>query len=161
MTAGMMVKQVLDPKGPLKGKGGALAQWRREAEDRLAAFYRQMDDLAQQTRAVEGRRFGLMVYKLRDARQLRWRFTSVSEGTVGRHATWERIEALLPDFSPVLAQWYRDMHDLALVLNHQEQVARYEIKTINRLIAGRPRVDVKSYRGDLGRGFGGGRPSNK
>jgi hypothetical protein len=153
----MMVKHVIDPKGLLKGKGGALAQWRKEAEDRLAAFYRQMDDLAQQTRAVEGRRFGLMVYKLRDARQLRWRFTSVSEGTVGRHATWERIETLLPEFSPVLAQWYRDMHDLALVLNHQEQVARYEIKTIDRLMAGRQMVELKSYRGYLGRDFCGGR----
>lgn len=152
-----MVDQMIDPKVPLKGKGGALAQWRREAEDRLAAMYRQMDDLARQTRAVEGRRFGLMVYKLRDARQLRWRFTSVSEGTVGRHATWERIDAILREFSPVLAQWYRDMHDLALVLNHQEQVARYELKTINRLMAGHHGVELKSYRGYLGRDFRGDR----
>lgn len=153
----MMVKQVIDPKWPLKGKGVQLAQWARAADDRLSAIYAAMDELVQRTRTIEGRRFSLMVNKLRDARQLRWRFMAVTEGSAGRHATWDKIELLLPEFSAVLAQWYGEANELALVLNHQEQVARYECKTVQRLLQGRARIKTQVYTGEVGRGAGGGR----
>lgn len=153
-----MVKQVIDPKGPLKGKGVSLAQWERQARDHLTQIYADMDELVQRTRAIEGRRFGLMVNKLRAARQLRWRFMSTKEGGTGRHATWERVEQLLPELSPVLAQWYSEINEQAVVLNHQEQVARYECKTVERLRNGRPLRQPVKFNGDIGRGVGGGRP---
>ena len=56
MADNNVVIQMLDLKGPLKGKGVYLAQWRRDAEDRLAEIYAQMEELAQRTRVVEGRR---------------------------------------------------------------------------------------------------------
>lgn len=152
------VNQVMDPKGLLKGKGAGLAQWDREARDRLAAVRADMAQLAEATRTIEGRRFGLLVNKLRDAQQLRWRFTSVVDAGASRHTTWQRVEALLPTLSPVLAQWYREVNELALILNHKEQVARYEVKTTARLLEGLPRTERLNFTATVGRGFGGGRP---
>ena len=124
------VKQVIDDKGPLKGKGGALAQWQREATDRLAQVHVAMERLAQSTQSVVGRRWGLYLYRLREpARQVRWRMRSAR----WEHTTWERIEPLLTELPPGLAQWYVETNELAQVLNHQEQVVRYELKTVRRL----------------------------
>jgi len=139
-----VVKQVIDRKGPLKGKGGALAQWRREALERLASVHQAMDSLAQTVRGVKGRRWNLNVYTLRaKARQLRWRET----GAERRHALWERIEPELSQLPPGLAQWYRETEELAQILNHKEQVARYELKTVARLLNGKPRV-ARTYTGE-------------
>ncbi|MGM9489540.1 hypothetical protein [Ideonella sp. YS5] len=132
-----MVKQMIDRKGPLKGKGETLAQWHREAGEKLAAVHRAMDALAQSVREVKGRRWNLNVYKLRTkAHQLRWRETGIGR----RHSLWERIEPELSLLAPGLAQWYRETEEMAQILNHKEQVARYELKTITRLLEGRPRA---------------------
>ena len=102
--------------------------------------------------AVEGRRFGLYVYGLRSGRQLRWRMTNSA------HATWERVEPLLDKVLEGLAQWYRQAQVVAQILNHREQVLRYELKTVERLSsAGGMRVP-RDYRMSVGRGAGGGRP---
>ncbi|MBL8344910.1 MAG: hypothetical protein JNN03_05680 [Rubrivivax sp.] len=146
------VKPVVDPKGPLKGKGGSLAQWRADAHERLQQVYAAMHQLAAESRSIAGRSFGLNVNTLRDGRQLRWRMTS------GRHATWERIGPLLDAQPAGLARWYRQAQEQALILNHREQVLRYEVKTVDRLIAlGAPR-EARAYRSIVGRGAGGGRP---
>lgn len=124
------VNQVYDHKGPLKGKGGALAQWQREATDRLAQVHVAMERLAQSTQTVEGRRWSLFLHRSRgEARQARWRMRSARR----EHTTWERIEPLLLELPPSLAQWYVEANELAQVLNHREQVVRYEVKTVRRL----------------------------
>jgi hypothetical protein len=147
-----IVKHVVDPKGPLKGKGESLAQWRADAHERLQQVYAAMHQLAAESRSIAGRAFGLNVYTLRSGRQLRWRMTS------GSHATWERIEPLLDAQPAGLARWYRQAQEQALILNHREQVLRYEVKTVDRLIAlGAPRA-ARAYRSTVGRGAGGGRP---
>lgn len=129
-----VVTWVMDRKGPLKGKGGALAQWHRVAAHRLASVHGAMEALAQSTRAVQGRRWSLHVHKLRTpARQVRWREVSPTRP----HTVWERIEPQLSQLAPGLAQWYRETQEIAQLLNHQEQVARYEVKTVARLLGGR------------------------
>lgn len=144
------VKQVIDLKGPLKGKGGSLAQWRADTVARLQEVYTAMADLSQESKSVEGRRWSLNVYRLRDARQVRWRMTNSS------HATWAAIEPMLSDMAPGLAQWYRQAEQVAQILNHREQVLRYELKTVDRLATVGART-ARSYRGTVGRGVGGGR----
>lgn len=141
---------VYDLKGPLKGKGGTLAQWRGDAQRQLEDIWTAMQALADESASIEGRTFGLKVYKTRDGRQLRWRLTR------GTHATWERVEPLLAMLAPGLAEWYRQAREVALVLNHREQVARYEMKTVERLMAGIKRKN-RPYRSTVGRGVGGGR----
>lgn len=148
------VKQVIDLKGPLKGKGGSLAQWRDDTLARLQEVYAAMGELSLESKSVEGRRFGLNVYTLRDARQLRWRMTNSS------HATWAVIEPMLSDMAPGLAQWYRQAEQVAQILNHREQVLRYELKTVDRLATVGART-AQSYRGTVGRGVGGGRPRSR
>lgn len=156
--SGEMVKPMIDPKGPLKGKGVSLAQWDRDAKDQLAQIRAEMVELMELTRTIEARRFGLMLYKLRAAHQLRWRFTSkLDNGGQGRHATWEALQPLLPQLSPVLASWYEEVNALAVVLNHKEQVARYQCKTVQRLLDGKVTKDLRLH-GTVGRGVGGGRP---
>ncbi len=124
----VMVKQVIDLKGPLKGKGGSLAQWLKDTQDRLQGLYGEMDQLTRESRSIEGRAFAMYVYKLRDARQVRWRMST------GTHATWAKVEQRLRDMAPGLAQWYRRAEDVAQILNHREQVLRYELKTVKRLM---------------------------
>jgi hypothetical protein len=149
------VNHVIDLKGPLKGKGGSLAQWRADCETRLQEVYAAMAQLASESASIEGRRFGLHVYKLRDARQLRWRLTN------SRHATWKTVEPMLGVLSPGLSDWYRQAEEVAQVLNHREQVLRYEFKTVERLKTVGARGAHYSYTQTVGRGVGGGRPSHR
>lgn len=121
------VKQVLDLKGPLKGKGGTLTQWRAEAAVRLAQIHRDMEVLAAGSKSIEGRTWSLNVYKARGSWQVRWRMTN------GQHTTWAAISALLATLAPGLARWYRLTEDAAQLLNHREQAARYEANTVARL----------------------------
>lgn len=150
----VIVKQVIDLKGPLKGKGGSLAQWLADTKARLQEVYGEMEQLALESRSIEGRTFAMYIYKLRDARQVRWRL-----GT-GSHATWAKVERRLADMAPGLAQWYRQAEDVAQILNHREQVLRYELKTVQRLmtVGARPLRADKSV-GRVGQGVGGGRPA--
>ena len=126
----MMTAQPLpDDKGPLKGKGGALAQWRGQVQARLEQHRQAMSLLAQQTRDVQWRRFSLTLHKQRgQALQLRWRM-----GT-GQHTVWARVLPLLAELPPTLAQWYAEQEEAAVLLNHQEQVLRHELKTVERLM---------------------------
>ena len=126
------VNQVHDLKGPLKGKGGALAQWRADAARRLAQIHRDMEVLAAASKSIEGRKWSLNVYRARGNWQVRWRMTN------GQHATWASIDALLATLPPGLARWYRLTEDAAQLLNHREQAGRYEVNTVARL-AGRQR----------------------
>ncbi len=146
------VKPVIDLKGPLKGKGGSLAQWQRDTEARLKEVYDEMTLLSEESKSIEGRKFGLYVYALRDAQQLRWRMTS------SRHATWAKVEPMLGSMPPGLAQWYRKAEEVAQILNHREQVLRYELKTVCRLMSGVARIP-RGYNTTVGRGAGGGRPT--
>ena len=148
-----VVNQVIDLKGPLKGKGGSLAQWRTDTEARLEEVYKAMAQLSAESKTIEGRQFGLHIYSLRDAKQLRWRMTSSS------HATWAKVEPLLAGMAAGLAQWYRQAEEVAQVLNHREQVLRYELKTVDRLITVGDRRPI-AYVATVGRGTGGGRPSH-
>ena len=121
------VNQVIDLKGPLKGKGGTLAQWRAEAAGHLAQIHQDMAHLAAASKSVEGRTWSLNVYKARGSWQLRWRMTD------GRHATWAVVHALLATLPPGLARWYRLTEDAAQLLNHREQASRYEVNAVARL----------------------------
>ena len=143
MGSNVMVNQVLDMKGPLKGKGGSpLARWQSEASTRLASVHAEMEVLAQATREVPGRDWALNLYKQRgDAKQLRWRMRN------SRHSLWERIEPLLDQLPPGLAQWYREIQEQSDVLNHREQAARYELKTVIRLTEQKPRRS-RNYTGE-------------
>jgi hypothetical protein len=141
---------VIDAKGPLKGKGGSLAQWEADASQRLQAVYLEMEQLAQESKSVLSRSFALYVYGLRSGKQLRWRMTA------GRHATWADVEPLLQTVPQGLAQWYVQAEEIAQILNHREQVIRYELKTVQRLMQVGPRAS-RQYRGNVGRGLGGGR----
>ena len=144
----VIVKQVFDLKGPLKGKGATLAHWQSDTEARLQEVYVAMDQLAQESKSVQGRRFGLYIYKLRDALQLRWRMTDST------HATWARIEPMLAGQAPGLAQWYRQAEEVAQILNHRGQILRYELKTVKRLIAVGAQP-LRAIRSQAGRGVGG------
>jgi hypothetical protein len=121
-----VVNSMLDMKGPLKGKGGALAQWEREARMRLRDSHDAMAQLSAQTRLHE-RRWSLNLYRARGGVQLRWRMTD------GRHTVWARIAPLLRSLAPALRQWYGEVDDCAQVLNHREQAIRHELKTVLRL----------------------------
>lgn len=116
-------------KGPLKGKGASpLARWQADAASTLARVHAEMEALARSTQDIPGRDWALGLYKQRaDARQLRWRMRD------SRHGLWERIEPLLCQLPPGLAQWYREVHEQSQVLNHREQAARYEVKSVARL----------------------------
>lgn len=150
-ATGEDVNLLPDPKGPLTGKGPSLVRWRDDANTRLQRLHAEMEQLSAQSRSIAERSFGLMVYALRHGRQLRWRMTS------GRHATWERILPLLASQPAGLARWYRTAQDQALILNHREQVLRYEVRTVERLMElGQPR-QPRSYMASVGRGAGGGR----
>jgi hypothetical protein len=122
-----MVNSTLDMKGPLKGKGGALAQWEREARMRLRGVHDAMEQLSEQTRQLHERRWSLNRYRARGGVQLRWRMTD------GRHTVWGRIAPLLRNLAPALRQWYGEVDDCAQVLNHREQAVRHELKTVLRL----------------------------
>lgn len=148
------VNQEIDCKGPLKGKGATLAQWEQDVTRRLTQVYSDMSTLSSESRAIDGRSFGLYVIKLRDAKQLRWRTTK------SQHVTWQRIEPRLAQLPQGLAAWYRQAEEVAQVLNHREQALRYELKTVQRL-AQRGPMEVRQYKGAVGKGFGGGRPSTK
>ncbi|MBW8837794.1 MAG: hypothetical protein JF605_22865, partial [Burkholderia sp.] len=119
-----------------------LAQWQSEAATRLARVHAEMEAVAQLTRDVPGRDFALNLYKQRgEAKQLRWRMRD------SRHSLWERIEPLLDELPPGLAQWYREVQQQSDVLNHREQAARYELKTVVRLVEQKPRRS-RSYIGE-------------
>ena len=125
----MTVQPLPDDKGPLKGKGGALAQWRAQVQARLEQHRQAMSLLAQQTREVQWRRFSLTLHRQRGwACQLRWRMGS------GQHTVWARVVPLLAELPPTLAQWYAEQEETAMLLNHQEQVLRHELKTVERLM---------------------------
>jgi hypothetical protein len=150
------VNQVIDSKGPLKGKGaGGLAQWRKEVEDRLQSVYADMVQLSAESSSIAGRQWSLRVYALRNGKQLRWRMRNSA------HATWPRVQALLCGLPPGLAQWYVQAQALAQILNHREQALRYEFKTVMRLIEhGKDRAPL-AYTATVGRGAGGGRPARR
>ncbi len=117
-------------KGPFKGKGEAILLWHRESQDRLAQIHRDMAALRDETKAVPDRQFSVDLHCLRhrDAKSLRWRMNS------GAHMTWPRIVLLLARLPPSMVQWYWEVQARLLVINGQEQVARYEVKTAQRLI---------------------------
>lgn len=146
------VNQVFDDKGPLKGKGWTVRQWRDDARSRLEQVYSQMAELVAETDSIVGREFGLKLYALRDAKQLRWRFTR------GRHATWSSVEPALAQMAPALSRWYRQAQEAAQILNHREQVIRYELKTVDRLLNHGQDREARTYLTTVGKGFGGGRP---
>lgn len=152
-TAEMTVTQVYDCKGPLKDKGRTLRQWHEDVEAQLAQIHQDMAAVAAESRSIEGRTFAPHVYKVRAGLQLRWRFTN------SIHSKWSVIELKVADLPPGLAQWYRKAQELTVVLNYREQVLRYELKTVNRLLSGGPLPQVRPLKSTVGRGAGGGRPS--
>lgn len=120
-------------KGPLKGKGEALRQWTRTAEDRMTEVHQEMLRLHVSTRQAaladehgtpSDTPFYLDIHTIskRGAKSLRWRLRG------GAHATWDRIEPLLQSVAPSVAQHYREVNEAACILNAREQVARYELK---------------------------------
>ena len=114
----------------LKGKGVELAQWHQESVTRLDTVRTRLEALAQSTTAVEGWRWCLTLHtSARGAWRLRWRANS------WRTVPWHAIERDLQTLPVTLAQWYREANSEATVLNHREQAARYELKTILRLAA--------------------------
>lgn len=117
-------------KGPLKGKGSDLRQWLKLAEARLADVHRQMNELRDETKTVEKRRVSLDVYFLRHRLQqsLRWRLAG------GKHATWELVKPLLQTMNASEAQAYSEWNTRAEILNALEQVARYEVRNVQRLM---------------------------
>ncbi|KGM38747.1 hypothetical protein JY96_21535 [Aquabacterium sp. NJ1] len=100
------------------------------AEARLADVHRQMNELRDETKAVEKRRVSLDVYFLRHRLQqsLRWRLAG------GKHATWELVKPLLQTMNASEAQAYFEWNSRAEILNALEQVARYEVRNVQRLM---------------------------
>ena len=94
----------------------------------------------------------MYVYGQRSGRQLRWRMTNSA------HATWKRVEPMLEKLPMGLAQWYQQAQEVAQILNHREQVLRYELKTVERLMSAGGTRAPRDYRMSVGRGVGGGRP---
>ena len=141
-----IVNQLCDDKGPLKGKGGTPRQWLDAATTQLSQLTVLMTELAAETRAIAGRRFGLQLYGVRGGRQLRWRFTS------GRHATWASVEPELHGLPTALAQWYRQVDKVAQILNSRERALRFEVKAAERLAAGSLRQSARSSKAPVGRG---------
>lgn len=117
-------------KGPFKGKGEALLQWQQELQDKLAQIHRDMAALRDETKTVPDRRFSVDLYCLghRSSKSLRWRLNS------GAHMTWPRIVPLLSHLPPSMVRWYWEVQARLLLINGQEQVARYALKTAERLI---------------------------
>jgi hypothetical protein len=105
------VTQVMDMKGPLRGEGGMLAQWRADAAARLAQLHCDMAALAAASKTIAGRQWSLNICLLRVGRQLRWRMTC------GRHATWEGIWPLMANLPPGLVRWCCEAEELAQWLN--------------------------------------------
>lgn len=127
-------------KGPLKDKGvDDLRQWLKLAEARLADVHRQMTELRDETKVVDekgkrlpGRQASLDIYFLRhrDQATLRWRLAG------GAHATWELVAPLTRSMNASEAQAFKEWNARADVLNVLEQVARYEVRNVRRLIYG-------------------------
>ena len=117
-------------KGPFKGKGEELAQWHREAQDRLARLYRDMAVLRDETKTVADRRFSVDLYSLshRNSKSLRWRMNS------GQHMTWGRIVPLLADMPPSMVQWYREVQARMVFINAQEMAARYQVRLAEQVL---------------------------
>lgn len=106
-----------------KGKGAA---WVSQARAQLAEIHAAMHALSKETRAIRGHDFTLVVHTRGKSGQkcLRWRLS----GTPPRHVTWEAIVSQVAALPTALAQWYRQANAAALVLNHQEMVARHELR---------------------------------
>lgn len=127
-------------KGPLKDKGvDDLRQWLKLAEARLADVHRQMTELKDETKVVgekgerrPGRQASLDIYFLRhrDQATLRWRLAG------GKHATWELVVPLTRAMNASEAQAFKEWNARADVLNVLEQVARYEVRNVRRLMVG-------------------------
>ena len=119
----------VDIKG-FKGKGSLSETWVRETRARLAGIHAAMRDLARETRTVPGHDFTLAVHARGRNGQfaLRWRLT----GRPARHITWAAIASRVDGLPPALARWYRRAHGAALLLNHQEQAARHELRLAER-----------------------------
>lgn len=122
------VPQMWNDKGPLKGKGVELAQWHRESVNRLEAVRSRMQALAQSTVVVQAWRWCLTLHRSSlGAWRLRWRTSA------WRTALWQSIDQQLSTLPPGLAQWYRETHAQAIVLNCREQIARHELRAVLRL----------------------------
>ena len=119
----------VDIKG-FKGKGGQAEAWARQARARLDGIHAAMRALSRETRAVGGHDFTLAVHARGMNGQicLRWRLT----GRPAQHVTWQVIAGRVDGLPPALAQWYRRAHGAALLLNHQEQAARHELRLAER-----------------------------
>lgn len=129
-TSGTVVStRGADVKG-FKGKGSPSEAWANEARARLAGIHAAMRDLSRETRAVPGHDFTLTVHARGRNGQLalRWRLT----GRPARHVTWAALASRVDGLPPALGQWYRRAHGAALLLNHQEQAARHELRLAER-----------------------------
>lgn len=122
----------VDPKGPLKDKGG-LAAWRKRVERDIERVHGEMEALSAQVRAEPGQPYNLNVYwrKPTGQKSLRWRDRH------GTHLTWPTVVRRMPRdrVAPALARWYEQMQEHATVLNTQELLRRRELKTIDKLYA--------------------------
>lgn len=135
---------LLSHKGPLKDKGVILARWDKDAEERLAQVRQEMKALAAYVVQIEAAPWILRLQTQRKvALQLLWR----ERGGQRQHFTWERIEPLLAQLPLGLAQWFWEIQEEVVILNHMEQVARYEHSTVQRVKAGRFR-QVMCYEGN-------------
>jgi len=126
----MMSQQFDDAKGPFKGKGAELAQWHREALEKLQRIYAEMDVLRDETKTVADRLFSADIYVMteRGSRHVRWRMRD------GDHATWERVLPLLSNLAPSMVWWYHEVQERMVWLNGREKVARYQLKESDRLM---------------------------
>lgn len=136
-------QQLIHHKGPLKDKGGALAQWEKDANERLAQVRAAMKDLATYVAQFEATPWVLRLHLQRKVSlQLLWR----ERGGRRRHCNWEQVEPLLAQLPVGLAQWYQEVQEDVVILNHMEQAARYEHTTVQRVKNGRYRV-AEMYEG--------------
>lgn len=127
---GGSVKELCEYKGLLKGKGGVLAQWGKQADEQLALVHAGMNELAHMTKQVEKRQVFLNVFTFKAGAywQLRWRLSN------WKHVVWADVDELLPGMPPTLAQWYREINAVAQLLNAKEMTLRCEYREMDKYL---------------------------
>jgi hypothetical protein len=120
-----MTKQPRIPDTTNMSRIEAIA-WQREAVDRLAVVYTEMDGYVQLFRQMPNKLAYVVVSKRwnrsgAECRSVRWRDLN------DQHIVFEVIEAKFKEQPPSVAAWYRNIDQQMSLLNLQERVCRYWI----------------------------------
>jgi hypothetical protein len=112
----------------LKGKGAA-RYWRKDLMEALVVIHSEMFELREQSKTIHGRTFYIEMYrrKTHGAATLRWRYVN------GQHTTGQALPGSVLRLPKRLGDFYRDINELALLLNAQESVIRFALKQATKI----------------------------